>query len=222
MAKNTIFRFYVELVGYKPKMWRRLEVSDKVSLARLGYILITIFEMKANHSFEFSINMFEDYFAIARFSDEEEWEESSDKVRYYEITNYRIKDFLGKDTKDISFMYDFGDSWELKLKVEEIYEVDSIKDYPRVIEGEGFGIIEDCGGVYGLMDMLEIFQTKSDGYEEYADWLGMDELDLSQFDIDDMNFRLKKLPRIFCDIYEYGMTPTQRSIDILERRYLDK
>ncbi|MGI6174389.1 MAG: hypothetical protein ACOYI8_10925 [Christensenellales bacterium] len=54
------------------------------------------------------------------------------------------------------------------------------------------------------------------------EWLGADELDLSHFDKDDINFRLKKLPRIFADMYEYGLPPTQRSMDIIYRKYMEK
>ena len=39
------------------------------------------------------------------------------------------------------------------------------------------------------------------------------------FDIDDMNFRLKKIPRIYADAYELGLEPTKRSLDLLERKY---
>ena len=39
------------------------------------------------------------------------------------------------------------------------------------------------------------------------------------FDIDDMNFRLKKLPRIYKQIYEDRLEPTQRSIALIERKY---
>jgi len=50
----------------------------------------------------------------------------------------------------------------------------------------------------------------------------VDELDLTKFDLDDMNFRLKKLPPIFAKIYEQHAIPSQRSIDLIERKYLQK
>lgn len=59
-------------------------------------------------------------------------------------------------------------------------------------------------------------------YKELRDWLGVDELDMSTFDVDDMNFRLKELPRIYKQIYEDRVTPTQRSIDLIERRYANE
>lgn len=106
-----------------------------------------------------------------------------------------------------------------------IFEDDKIsgKDLPRVIEGQGFGIIEDCGGTGGLEEIRESFKTKQgEKYEMYSNWLGKTELDLDSIDIEDLNFRLKKLPRIFRDAYEYNLPPTEQSIKLLEREYKNK
>ena len=118
--------------------------------------------------------------------------------------------------------YDFGDNWCFTIVLEKIFEDESIsgKELPRVIEGEGFGIIEDCGGVMGLEDIRKAFKyKKGKDYEMYSNWLGKNELELLKCDLDDLNFRLKKLPRIFKENYEDGLEPTERSIKLLERDY---
>ena len=56
-------------------------------------------------------------------------------------------------------------------------------------------------------------------YQSMREWLGTSEVDLSVFDLQDLNFRLKKLPRIFRDLYEYDYPPTKHSIDLLDRKY---
>ncbi len=72
----------------------------------------------------------------------------------------------------------------------------------------------------GLEDVNKAFEIKKgEDYEMYSNWLGKDELDLAKCDLYDLNFRLKKLPRIFRDSYEYGLERTERSIKILERDY---
>lgn len=54
----------------------------------------------------------------------------------------------------------------------------------------------------GLEDIKKAFEEKkSEDYEMYSNWLGTEDLD--EFDLEDLNFRLKKLPRIFKDSYEY-------------------
>jgi hypothetical protein len=51
MASNPIYEFYAQLRDYQPKMWRRFQVANNITMARLGYILMTLFEMQANHPF---------------------------------------------------------------------------------------------------------------------------------------------------------------------------
>ena len=57
-------------------------------------------------------------------------------------------------------------------------------------------------------------------YKNLCEWLGVSNLDLSSFDLHDLNFRLKKIPRIFRELYEYDHAPTKHSIELLERKYL--
>lgn len=84
--------------------------------------------------------------------------------------------------KQLSMEYDFGDGWEVKLILEAVIEDKELpgRELPRVLEGEGYGIIEDCGGSGGLERIAEVFQKKSgEEYEELRAWLGRDDLDLS-------------------------------------------
>ena len=69
-------------------------------------------------------------------------------------------------------------------------------------------------------DIKKAFEIKKgEDYEMYSNWLGVENLDLNVCDLEDLNFRLKKLPRIFRESYEYGLEPTERSIKLLERGY---
>ena len=38
MASIPIYQFYAELEGYSPKMWRRFQVLNNITMARLAYI----------------------------------------------------------------------------------------------------------------------------------------------------------------------------------------
>jgi hypothetical protein len=53
-------------------------------------------------------------------------------------------------------------------------------------------------------------------------WLGTTALDLESFDIDDANFRVKKLKHVYKDIYEYNLRPTDKMLSVLNREYLGK
>ena len=92
------------------------------------------------------------------------------------------------------FTYDFGDNWEIDIKLEKIIDDKEThgREFPRVLAGEGYGIIEDCGGVWGLYEIAEAFREKSGGkYEMYRKWMHRDDIDIGRFDIDRMNMSVK-------------------------------
>jgi len=55
MASHLIYQFYAELAAYKPKIWRRFQVLNNVTMAKLGYMIMTMFEMQASHLFCFDV-----------------------------------------------------------------------------------------------------------------------------------------------------------------------
>lgn len=247
MASKPIYQIYAELQEYEPKIWRRFQVMNDITVARLAYILMTLFEMQGSHLYlfevdelnNFIINHLEHYNKYIKDYDNDEFFkigqygcifEDDDIIprldkRYRELKDakdIKLKHILDEENERMEFQYDFGDNWRFNVILEKIFQDNNIngKDLPRVIEGEGFGIIEDCGGTMGLEDIREAFKIKKgEDYEMYSNWLSKEELDLEKCDLDDLNFRLKKLPRIFKDSYEYGLEPTERSIKILEREY---
>ena len=252
MASQPIYQFYTELCDYKPKIWRRFQVVNNITMARLGYILMTMFEMQASHLFCFDVP-FEENFKremLKKFSESDlqkvfgdtdflssqnkNWhiEILDDEVidchrdedeKLYDAVEVVVKNVVMNLKDRMVFTYDYGDNWKVSVVLEEIIVDKELpgKELPRVLEGAGYGIIEDCGSTYGLADIAKAFKKKKGSeYEEYCEWLGIVDLNLESFDIDDMNFRLKKIPRIYTDIYEYGIEPTKRSMDILERKYM--
>lgn len=41
-----------------------------------------------------------------------------------------------------------------------------------------------------------------------------------EFDVEDMNYRLRRLPRIFKERYEQDLRPTMRQIKLIKRKYI--
>ncbi len=252
MASQPIYEFYAELKDYQPKVWRRFQVSSNVTMARLGYILMTLFEMQASHLFRIEVPTRENLRMSlrSRLSDEEynrlfvddslnEFEENSifevitedtylyrdedDKV--HDASKHILKHTITSPHSKLSLIYDFGDNWNIDVTLERVFRDDNLPGrlLPRVLEGEGFGIIEDCGGTLGLTNLVKAFKKKrGKAYNQYREWLGYNDFNLETFDIDDMNYRLLKVPRIYSDIYELNLEPTKHSIAILERQYLNK
>ncbi len=247
MASQPIYQFYAELQDYKPSLWRRFQVANNIMMARLGYIIMTMFEMQASHLFCFDVPVTENFRkcvgeyiknetnvkVIDLFSERQELhnlrvelpskDDFSDfERRVQNAAETKVKNVLDHETETMIFSYDYGDGWRVSLTLEKIYEDKELpgKELPRVLEGGGYGIIEDCGGTDGLVQIAKAYKIKKGSqYREYCEWLGIEDLDLLAFDIDDINFRLKKVPRIYSDIYEYDLEPTKQSMDLLTRKY---
>jgi hypothetical protein len=232
MAKYPIYEFYAELEDYKPKIWRRFQASSDITMARLGYIVQVLFEMTASHLMTIEL---ERPFRTAsgraskrmellrRFSipcEDDELEEEDE-----DATKLKLSQLQTPENSRLVVWYDFGDDWRVILKPERVFEDKTLPggELPRVLTGEGFGIVEDVGGVGGLMELADAFKRKKGAeYEQFSEWLGVEDLDMSAFDIDDMNFRLKKIPHIYKQSYEDGVYPSQQSIDLIERKYKAK
>jgi len=56
MASKPIYQIYAELQDYEPKIWRRFQVMNDITMARLGYILMTLLEMQGSHLYLFEVD----------------------------------------------------------------------------------------------------------------------------------------------------------------------
>jgi hypothetical protein len=251
MAGRPVYQFYAELDDYEPRIWRRFQITSSASMAQLGYVLMTMFEMQARHLYAFEVpkgKNFREHMSekfseddevaeivkdampkldeIYRFempNNEDNFAEEDDRYVVLDVIESKISRAVSMPKERMGFNYDFGDNWWISMILEDVIVDRELpgKDLPRVLAGAGYGIIEDCGGTPGLSELARAFKKKKGKeYNEFREWLGIENLDLSAFDIDDMNFRLKKVPRIYADICERNLEPTKRSIDLLERKYL--
>jgi hypothetical protein len=238
----------MQLRDMKPKIWRKVVVPEKITVAELAYIVLTIFEMKASHLFKVTApvgkTLFESYkakmgdaFNLKAFRKEHP---DIETIRYrYELLSI-IDDFgMNPNSNDLIFdvakaklshaisnigetlelWYDFGDDWFIDIKLVEIIESEKSVQIPEVIEGEGFGILEDAGGVWGLQEIAKAcLNKKSKKCLEYASWYGIKDLDIALFDKTEMNDRLRVIPQIFKRSYEKKQSPSQSEIDYLDRK----
>lgn len=225
MATQPIYQFYSELADYEPKIWRRFQVPRNITMAKLGYIIMTIYEMQASHLFYLEFGLRDRLCFRYELPAENRLPMERNGMCFLDASESMLGQQFNRAGTKLTMQYDFGDGWEIALTLEEILDDRDLpgRELPRVLDGSGYGIIEDCGGPDGLKRLAKAFQKKKgQAYQEYREWLGRDSLDLSAFDKDDMNFRLKKVPRIYRELYEDELEPTSRSIHILNRRYLEK
>ncbi len=249
MQEYKIYTVYAELDSYEPKIWRRFEIDGQRTVADFVYYIMIMFEMQASHLFTLTYKCGDRYLKelYERYTQEEinEFDIHFNFIKniHYEFPLEDVEDVYLKENEVLALPneyklnnlpirpndnfileYDFGDGWEVNIIIEdERREEISLSLLPRVLEGEGYGIVEDVGGVNSLTALSEILeQGEGEEYDFYTEWLDSTTLDLKSFDIGDINFRLKKLVRMYRDSYEYRLSPTKESLKWWNRDYLGK
>ena len=251
MPKYKIYQLKAELEDFEPRIWRRFEVKHNIELTKLSYTVMVMFEMMASHLFNVEVRQGEMYLELLEDLRSIEFSnmsiESKEQIKriatYYEFTQYedvimediipnakssnivneKLHNILAKEARSFYLNYDFGDNWTVKITLEAIHNevVISANDLPHIIDGAGYGIIEDVGGVGGLEELVSAFKKKKGkDYKLFKDWLGMNDFDINHFDIDDMNYRIKTIPKIYKKLYETeGYEVTKKDLYLIQREY---
>lgn len=91
------------------------------------------------------------------------------------------------------YVYDFGDSWDHQIVVEKVLPAEPGVRYPICTDGKRAGPPEDCGGVWGYAELLDIIQDPTHPeYEERMEWLGKG-FDPEAFDLAAINSVLMRV-----------------------------
>ncbi|MEI7789114.1 MAG: plasmid pRiA4b ORF-3 family protein [Chlorobiaceae bacterium] len=166
---QSIFQLKVTLSGSKPPIWRRILVPDNITLGRLHVVLQVVMGWSDCHLHQFSVKG-------ERYSPRDKDEEVNlfgKPVK--DEKKARLSSLFVSEHDFMIYDYDFGDSWEHHIILEKFLPFDSSIKLPVCLTGKGACPPEDCGGVWGYHDLLEIVADKSHpDYEDTMDWLGED------------------------------------------------
>jgi hypothetical protein len=205
-----IYQFRSTLCGFEPEIWRLFEVSANSTVAQLAYTAMVLYEMDASHLFSMLLKEKRRKRAGVRFEFDDDMTEIfvADNKSYntsYNPAKTKLQQLTITRGREFLLEYDYGDSWVVSMTLKKIYEDPSLKetDLPRVLEGARYGIIEDCGGLYGLERLAQAYSLKSGSdYEYWKDWMGDQDFDIEEFNLEEMNLKLKtKVPK-FKKFYE--------------------
>lgn len=182
---NKIYQIQIALKRFKPKIWRRLLIPSDLLLSDFHKVIQTSMGWTNSHLHQFIKNR---TFYTVKMQDDDLWDEM-DNVDYKEI---KISDLLKKEKDKIVYEYDFGDGWEHDIILEKILPPDNNTKHPICLTGKMNCPPEDCGGIWGYSDMLEILKDPDhEEYESYIEWLG-EEFDPTYFDKDEVNELLRE------------------------------
>jgi hypothetical protein len=182
---DKIYQIKVWLLEVNPLIWRRFLIPANVTLHRLHLVLQDVMGWQNYHLYQFKIG-------------KKKYSTPDPDNDFYELdfkNSYRVK--LGNVAREkgsiFEYEYDFGDSWEHQLLVEDIIDRDPDKQYPLCIAGENASPHEDSGGPHGYTEMLEII--KNPYHKEFHStrtWLGK-KFDTNKFDLKLINLSLSSM-----------------------------
>lgn len=196
MAK--VLTFQVGIEGLENKIWRRIEITDRMTVADLAYTILATFDSLAYHLYDIKHG----------------------KDRYdcmidpLDLGDYDFKDAVNTKLRDVDFEkdskmimeYDFGSTTTFNITYLESREYNEYKGYlyPNIVNGQGRGMLDDMCD-FELKDVVEDIDKK--GYSEHYVTPGYEKhekYDYREFNIKTNNKKLKGMILLIKNGYENG------------------
>ena len=155
------YQLLITLRGVQPKIWRRLLVDPRTTMADFHLILQTTLGWTNSHLHSFNVGRKE--YAPVDF----EMDGTND------YAGLKLNKLLLKEGQKMTYVYDMGDFWEHDILLEAIIQDDPAEVLPRCIAGKRSSPLEDSGGAHGYMELLKaVGNPKHPEYEEISEWAG--------------------------------------------------
>ena len=193
---DRICRVRITLLDIEPAIWRQLLVPSDIRLGRLHSVIQAAMGWENCHMHQFIKGAREVLFRDAgQINDGGFSFPGSARPQFADEAKVRLDQVLPEVGDAFGYEYDFGDSWEHAIEVEEILLRPADFAGPVCLAGERACPPEDCGGVPGFEDILRLCaqppkrDTADDA--ERREWLG--EFDPAKFDIAAVNRILQRM-----------------------------
>lgn len=179
----AILQLHIELRGTKPKVWRRVLVPATITLLRLHLVIQAAFGWGHSHMHEFVAGDGERYGTF---------DPDYDDPGSVSSESTRLSTVLRRST--LMYVYDFGDNWEHRIKVEKTFAPDPLLTLPFCVGGAGATPPEDCGGVSGYAEFVQAMaDPQHPEHDDMAAWIGAASWDPLVFDSLEANDRLGEI-----------------------------
>ena len=196
MAKILIFKVGIE--GLEDKIWRRIEITDRMTVADLAYTILASFDSLAYHLYDI-IHTKDRYDCM---------------IEPLDLDDYTFKDAVHTKLRDVDFEkdntmimeYDFGSTTTFNITYLESREYNEYKGYlyPNIVDGQGRGMLDDMTD-FDLKEIVDDIDEKgysdhyvTPGYEKHEKY------DYRKFNIKTNNKNLKGMILLIKNGYEAG------------------
>ncbi len=169
MAKK-VYQLKISLNEIVPAVWRRIVVPEAYSFWDLHVAIQDSMGWLDYHLHAFKIRRKHSRKVIEIGIPDEDGFDEREVLPSWEVT---MKDYFREVGTVVEYEYDFGDGWEHEILFEGLLLAEKEKRYPKCMDGERACPPEDCGGVPGYYELLEVlFDPEHEEYENRVMWLG--------------------------------------------------
>lgn len=183
---KKIYKFKLSIKGITPKIWRRVQVPENYTFLDLHKTIQAVMNWEDYHLHEFEIEN-------PKTGELDKIGKADDDCETFceplvQENKAKLSKYFTPDNKVALYRYDFGDNWEVKVRLEEILPKKQGVKYPACTAGKRAAVPEDIGGIWGYEEMLEILKDpEHEEYEHTVAWLGKG-FDPEYFDPKDVAF----------------------------------
>ncbi|MGH3447682.1 MAG: plasmid pRiA4b ORF-3 family protein, partial [Nocardioidaceae bacterium] len=157
-----IYRLRVDLDHARPPIWRRLDVRSDLTLDVVHEVLQTAFGWTDTHLHRFALggspfDVRSQVFLCPYDVEEEDEDEDGEAA-----SDVRLDETLQGPGDRLRYVYDYGDAWELTLRLEEVRPSSDDSAIAVCVGGRRQAPPEDCGGLTDADQLAEVLDDPSD------------------------------------------------------------
>ncbi len=185
---TKLLTFKVEIEGLEDKIWRKVEITDRRTMADLAYAVLSTFRSLADHLYniEYKGKCYDCWIGI---------EDDCRDIKPINAIITRLGE-IGLEENDTMVMnYDNGSPTTFKITYlgQRDFEKGTRMRFPEIVDGAGYGMIDDLTNSE-LKDIVEEIDKKgTSDYEVVCkDQKGTEIYDYRNFDLEENNAYLKK------------------------------
>ena len=197
MAK--VLTFQVGIEGLEDKIWRKIEITDRRTVADLAYTILATFDSLAYHLYDIKYkNKVYDCMIDIEYDHRD--------VELVNAVTTKLSDMDLKENDTMEMDYDTGSTTTFKITYLGSREMEKYngKHYPYIIDGAGRGMLDDLCD-FELKEIVDDIDKK--GYSEHYFTPGYErtiKYDYRKFNIKNNNALLKGLVLDIKNGYEVG------------------
>ncbi len=171
---EKVYQLKLSMKGITPQIWRRIQMPENYTFFDLHRAIQAAMDWDNYHLHEFEMPDSKTGFPERIGATDGDFENFYDGPLVPE-KKAKISDYFTLGNKAALYRYDFGDNWQVKIRLEKILPREEGVKYPVCTAGKRAAVPEDSGGVWGYLYKLEILEDPSHPeYEDVVEWMGED------------------------------------------------